>query len=600
MTEAVDKEIRDIDYISKDFNGYKTDLIDFLKKYFPDTWQDFSQVSGGMALLEMVAYVGDSLSFLMDRQINEGFIDRAIEPANVYSLAQNMGYKPKFSTPATTIISLSATFFDSSSADSMFKLNKQSVVSSENFIEFELTEDVDFSDDKNRLTIRNEAESKTTYVKNTVVVAGKTKSFQYTVGSPSPFLKIKLPDVDISEILSVVDSDGGEWIEVDSLARQSVFYGDVNSDASTSAETEFVLKQKKVYNKYITEKSSDGSIYLIFGNGFNSSEDSEIIPNPENFVLPINLRGSVSAFTPTAINSASFLNTTTLGSAPKNTVLNISYRVGGGSNTNVPVNTINRINNKNITFNDQVFESNNPSIASYVVNSLLVKNSIDASGGADPESLEDIKHNSINNINSQYRCVTLNDYIARVLSLPSQYGNIFRTTARKNPNNNNGVQLYVVGLDENQNLKNVNNIVKNNIETYLKEFKTFSDNILITNGSIVNIRVSFSIIKNGTYGINETLLEAFEILKDRFFYKNIRFGDTIVVSDIISVLQNSPKILSVSNINIYSVNGNISGNDYVSSGINIEQYNNNGVITLPQNVVWEVKYPNKDIIGTVV
>ena len=598
MTEAVDKEIRDIDYISKDFNGYKTDLIDFLKKYFPDTWQDFSQVSGGMALLEMVAYVGDSLSFLMDRQINEGFIDRAIEPSNVYSLAQNMGYKPKFSTPATTTLSLSATFFDSTSSDSMFKVLKETVFSSDNFINYELIEDVDFSNQTNRTTIRNIAESKTTYVKNAVIIAGKTKTFEYSVLAPQPFLTINLPDVDISEIYSVIDSDGNEWVEVDSLAQQSVFYGEENTDSLTNQDVGFILKQKKVSRKYITQKSAEGSISLVFGNGVSTQEDSEIIPNPENFVLPINLRGSVSAFTPKAINSADFLNTTTLGVAPKNTTLTIRYRVGGGSNTNAPVGSITSISNKNIEFLDSNFESSNPSVSNFVVGSLQINNRIDASGGSDAEGLADIRHNAINSMNSQYRAVTLNDYQVRALSLPSSYGNIFRAKARKNPLDNSGVEIYVVGLNENNNIKNLNNIVKNNLEIYLQEFKSFSDNILINNGIIANIQVNFSITKNQTYSNNEVLLEAFNILKGIFFYKRIKFGDSFVISDIMSTLQASPKILSVGSLNITNISGSVGGSIYSNSVVDINQ--NNGVITLPENVVWEVKYPNKDIIGTVV
>lgn len=597
MTEAVDKEIRDIDYISKDFNGYKTDLIDFLKKYFPDTWQDFSQVSGGMALLEMVAYVGDSLSFLMDRQINEGFIDRAIEPANVYSLAQNMGYKPKFSTPATTTLSLSATFFDSTSSDSMFKILKESIFSSDNFVDYELIEDVDFSNSENRTSIRDVVENKTTYVKNAVVIAGKTKTFEYSVSTPQPFLKITLPDVDISEIYSIIDSSGNEWVEVDSLAQQSVFYGDINIDPSTNEDVGYILKQKQVYRKYITEKNANGSVSIIFGNGITNKEDSEIIPNPENFVLPINLRGSVSAFTPKAINSSDFLNTTTLGKAPKNTILTIKYRVGGGSNTNSPVGSIKKCVSKNIEFLDPSFQSANPSISNFVVNSLNINNNADATGGSDAESLADIRHNAINSMNSQYRAVTLNDYQARALSLPSSYGNIFRAKARKNPLDNNGVEIYVAGLDENNNIKNLNNIVKNNLETYLQEFKSFSDNILINNGIIANIQVNFSITKNSTYSNNEVLLEAFNILKGIFFYKNIKFGDSFVISDIMSTLQASPKILSVGSLNIRNISGSVGGSVYSNSVVNIIK--NNGVITLPQNVVWEVKYPNKDIIGTV-
>ena len=104
------KQSPNISYLSKDFDSIKSDLIDYLQRYFPDDYRDFNDASGGMAIVELLAYIGDTMSFYIDRQVNEGFLDRALEEKNIFSLAQNLGYKPKFARPAIAELSVSATF----------------------------------------------------------------------------------------------------------------------------------------------------------------------------------------------------------------------------------------------------------------------------------------------------------------------------------------------------------------------------------------------------------------------------------------------------------------------------------------------------------
>ena len=138
---------KNVNYLSKDFDSIKRDLIDYLKRYYPDDYQDFNEASGGMAIVELLAYLGDAMSFFIDRQVNEGFIDRAIEPENIYSLAQNLGYRPKFSSPSIVNLSISATFTDSTSASTAFTLKKGSkvVTNFEPAIQFETLVDADFT-----------------------------------------------------------------------------------------------------------------------------------------------------------------------------------------------------------------------------------------------------------------------------------------------------------------------------------------------------------------------------------------------------------------------------------------------------------------------
>ena len=246
-TKQGTRQLANVNYLSKDFNSIKGDLIDYLKRYYPNEYQDFNEASGGMAIIELLAYIGDSMSFYIDRQVNEGFINRAIEEKNIFSLAQNMGYKPKFARPAVVNVSISAVFNDASSADSTFILRKGSkvVTNFEPAIQFETLADADFSSAKDRVTTKL-TDSTTQYsITSISAIAGSTKTFSYTVGSPTPFLKLTLPDSNVTEIMSVTSSDSKEYFEVDNLAQGSIFTGEKNI-TSSSGDAANILKFRKV------------------------------------------------------------------------------------------------------------------------------------------------------------------------------------------------------------------------------------------------------------------------------------------------------------------------------------------------------------------
>ena len=82
-----------IDYTSRDFNTIKRDLVEHARRYYPDVYKDFNEASFGSLLMDSVAYVGDILSFYLDYQANESFLDTANERQNVVSLTKQMGYK---------------------------------------------------------------------------------------------------------------------------------------------------------------------------------------------------------------------------------------------------------------------------------------------------------------------------------------------------------------------------------------------------------------------------------------------------------------------------------------------------------------------------
>ena len=589
---------RNINYLSKDFNSIKADLIDYVKRHFPSDWQDFNDASGGMALLEMIAYVGDILSFNIDRQVNEAYINRAVEVKNIVSLAENFGYTPKNTTPAVVNLSISADLTESVSSESLFILKKGATVVSnfEPVVSFETLSDVNFGSAAGRM-LNTAGGTTTVTVTGVSAVAGITKTFKYAASNAVRFLSVNLPDTNINEVVSVSGTDGSEYYQVDSLARDTIFIGEVNTDSSSSGDAGYIMKLKRIPKRYVVERNPAGLTSIRFGPGVLMEADADIIPNPNDFVLPPTLRGSPSGFAPAAIDSTNFLKTKSLGVAPQNTTIVINYRAGGGVATNVGPQTLNRFINKQLQFEKPNMASLSAAITQNIFDSVSCSNGEQASGGEEAESVESIRENAVYNMNSQMRCVTLQDYQTRIMSMPSQFGSVFRSFVRKDPTNNLGVQLYITTRNSVGQLSYPSTVIKNNIETYIKNFKSFSDTIRITDGRIINIGVNFTIVPNADANESETLMECMLVLQRIFDTTRTNFNDSIVIPEIQASLQSLQKVRSVPEVKIINRVGNVSGKLYSGTEFNIKANTSSGIVKFPVDAVWELKYPNFDIIG---
>ena len=543
---------RDINYLSKDFDSIKSDLVDYVKRHFPNEWRDFNDASGGMAILELMAYVGDVLSFNIDRQVNEAYINRAVETKNIVSLAENFGYKPRNNTAAIVTLAVSADFNTATIGTEYCKLKKGAKVFTnfEPIVPFEILTDVDFSQPAGRIINPDLAGTTTVSISSVSAAAGITKTFSHQVNDAIKFLKITLPDRNINEVVSVSATDGAEYFEVDSLAQDTIFIGEINGDASTSGDAAYVLKIKRVPKRYVIEREPNGLTSVRFGPGILTESDAEIIPNPNDFVLPPSLRGSPSGFAASTIDSTNFLKTQSLGVAPRNTTMVVTYRQGGGVNGNVGPRTITRFVEKELQFITPNYQNNNPVKSRNIFDSISCSNGEQASGGEEGESIASVKINAINNMSSQMRCVTLQDYQVRIMSMPSQFGSVFRSFARKDPNNNLGVELFLVTRNSVGQLTTPNGIIKNNIEKYIRQFKSFSDSVKFTSGRIINIAIEFTIVPTPDANFAEALMDSILLLQRQFDTARTNFNDTIVISQIISLLQAQKTVLSIPDFKI--------------------------------------------------
>tara|TARA_R110002167_G_scaffold15049_5_gene60617 strand:+ start:344 stop:2221 length:1878 start_codon:yes stop_codon:yes gene_type:complete len=618
-TANVKREIR---YLSKDFSGFRDALVQHAKTYFPSTYNDFSDASLGMMLIEMSAYVGDVLSYYMDDQIKETMLSHATQRNNVVAMAQSLGYKPKPSIPAVVdlkIFQLVPARASDSEPDFNYALNIQEgmiVKSKTGPIEFSTNSQVDFaassSGNPTQVSVytTDDATNKPVQYllqKNVFATSGKSKSFTVTVGNPQQFFKIRLPDNNIIRITDVLDSNGNSWTEVPYLA-QDVVFEDVRNDAASdprlnqySAETPYLLKLQRVPKRFVSKVTSGNLVELQFGAGISAQADEELIPNPDNIGLQTkDGRSSLDA----GFDPSNFMYTKAYGEAPSNVSITVTYITGDGIQSNVAANQLTKV--QSVSYNENAVAMQDLSAASLTAakNSIAVTNDDSAQGGRSFETTEEIRQNAMAAYGSQNRAVTREDYIGRLYSMPSKYGSIakgyvvqdYQLNAYTSEEESNplALNLYVLSYDKNKKLTGTGHATKINIQQYISQYRLMTDAINIKDGYVINLGINFEIITIPNYNSNEVLLKGINILKNKYATDRIQFNEPILISEIYSALSAVDGVQSVTNVGVV----NKVGGDYSSHAYDIAGATINKIIYPSMDPsVFEIKYPDTDIVG---
>jgi hypothetical protein len=609
---------KDVRYLNKDFAQFRQNLINFTKTYFPDTYGDFNESSPGMMFMEMASYVGDVLSFYTDTSFRESILSLAHERKNVMEMAQLFGYKPRNRTPATCTLSVYHLVSSIGSGANIEPDMRQAlsveagmVVNSENNIEFRTVEPIDFRVDP-EITVydldSNGDPVNYLLKKHVQVVSGtvRTESFQFN--DPKPYEKIVLPDDDVVDIVSIVDTSNNTWREVDYLAQDTVFEDVLNipfNDPSLSqfaSSVPYILKLRKTPRRFITRTRDDNRVEIQFGSGISSDADEEIIPNPKNVGLGLEY---LRRETLNNLDPSNFLYTSTYGLAPNNTSLTVTYTTGGGIGDNQTANTINNIVSFNIlnqSYNTLNFE--------LIAETLAVTNEEPATGGNDFTDIEHIRQNAMASFAAQNRAITREDYISRIYAMPARFGAVekafvigdtqidTRTTAYPAYTIQNPLALnvYILTYDENRNFTSANVALKENLRTYLSEYRMLTDALNIKDAFIINIAIDFEITVRPTYSNSETVLRCIERLKFLMSNERAQINGSIDMNAIKADLDRIEGVQTVNSLNItnvYSTAQGYSGNVY-----DITAATKNGIIYPSLDpCIFEVKYPNQDIKG---
>ena len=613
---------KNIQYINRDFGEFRASLIDYAKTYFPTTYNDFTPASPGMMFMEMAAYVGDVLSFYLDNQIQETFLQFARQPNNLYELAYMFGYKPNVTQVATTnidfyqqvpSISSGGTYIpDFSYALSIADNAVLSSPVSPN-IPFITEDPIDFSvsssGDPTEVTVYSiDGSGNPTYFllkKTRRAISATINTTQFTFGAPQQFSTVSINANKIIGILDVFDTDSNEWYEVDYLAQGTIFNSIKNTNINDpnlsqySGDTPYLLKLEQVQRRFVTRVIDTGSLQIQFGAGSATDTDEEITPNSDNvgIGLPFEKDKLTAAYSP-----SNFLFTKTYGIAPSQTTLTVRYLTGGGVEANIPANSL-----TNITGNIQFLNKNlDVSTANYILTSLAVTNPAAADGGGDGDTIEEIRQNSSANFATQLRNVTQDDYLVRALSMPAKYGVISKAyiepTKAQSVSSGEALgvlDLYVLSYDFDKKLTVTSPALKQNLQTYLSFYRMVNDSINIKDAFIVNIGVNFDIIVLPNYNSNEVLVQCLIALQDYFAIDKWQINQPIILRDIYILLDRIEGVQTVKNIDITNKAGTSLGYSQYSYDT-VGATNGNVVYPSLDPMIFEVKYPNTDIQGRVV
>lgn len=607
---------KDIKYINRDFTELRNQLINYSETYFPTTYTDFSNTSPGMMFIEQAAYIGDVLSFYLDNQIQENFLQYSRQQSNIFDMAYMYGYKPKVTGLSTTTVDIyqqvpAKLVNNEYVPDYDYAIyvdpNTSIQTTSATTVTFTLDNPIDFSVssslDPTIISIAQLSGNDPSFYllkKSRKAFSGTIATTSFTVGAPQEFLTLEINQSNIAGIVDIVDSDGNKWYEVDYLGQDLVFDGIKNTninDPNTylDEDTPYLLQTKSVENRFATRFLNNTTLQLQFGVGNPNSTTEEIIPNSMNvgLGLPFEQNKLTSAYSPT-----NFLFTNSYGVAPSNTILTVRYYTGGGVQSNVLSNTITNINTSNTKF---IKGGLNPSLAQYVFDSIASNNPIAASGGQDGDTIEEIRQNSISNFSTQLRNVTADDYLVRALSMPSKYGRLAKAFTQK-PNADEPtttLDLYVLTQDNQNKLITASDTLKQNLRTYLNEYKMIGDTLSIKDAFIINFGINFEIITYPNFNNNEVLERCFLTLQNYFNIDKWQINQPIIIPDLYVMLDALEGVQTVKSIVAYNIAGTTSG--YSQWAYDMAGANQNGTIfpSLDPSI-FELKNPSTDIKGKVV
>jgi hypothetical protein len=493
------------------------------------------------------------------------------------------------------------------------------------------------------------------YVK---AISAELKEATFEFGAYEPFQKINLQEENIIDIYDVRDSNNNKWYEVPYLAQEMIFIDQPNSEANDQELYQFkstvpyILKTIKTAKRFVVKVNEDSTTTIQFGAGDSSASDEQLIPNLKNvgLGLPNSISRLEESFDPT-----NFLKTKTYGTSPSMTTMTVKYLVGGGISSNITSGQLTRIEGIEFEEDKQRLNSVELVLMNATQRSVAIDNEIPATGGRGGESLEEIRQNALANFGAQNRAVTAKDYQIRTISMPTKYGAVAKSyavadgtldnnspasilaspnhlqeftdlvmsfvnmpdtqepsratvssnitqfligkTANENEKNNPfAINLYLLGYDLNGRLTNLNKAVKENIKTYLGEFKMLTDGINISDGFIINIGLDFEITAYQNYNKSEVLAKCISELKDYFNVDNWQFNQTINLSEVELLIANVEGVASVPFFRVI----NNCGAPYSPNSYNIESATK-GKIVYPSldPSMFEIKFPDSDIKGRV-
>ena len=596
---------RKISYTTRDFEGIRTELLNYVRTYYPELIQDFNDASVFSVFIDLNAAVADNLNYHIDRSVQETVLQYAQQRSSIYNIARTYGLKLPGQRPSVALVDFSITvpaFGDKEDERYLGILTRGSQVTGAGIV-FENIYDVDFSSPynaqgfPNRLKIPNFNANNVlvnyTITKRELVVNGITKVFKkvITPNDVVPFFELFLPEKNVLGITSVLLKSGTEytniptaaeflgvanrWYEVDALAEDRVFIEDPTKVSDQPGIK--VGKYIQTSNRFISEYTSEGFKKMTFGGGTNTAQDA------------LDQFTTVGA----TLDLQRYSNNFSLGSTlTPNSTLFIQYRVGGGLATNLGTNVINQIGTVSLYVNGPSELTN-----SSVVNSLRANNVTAAVGGAGVPSLEEIRNYVSFNFSAQKRAVTVQDYESIIRNMPSEFGAPAKVSVTENDNK---ILIQLLSYDTSGKLTSiVSNTLRQNVANYLSNYRMMNDYISILTAEVIDLSVEVSIVLDSAQNSGQIITNVIDKISTYFDPQIRQLGQNVYLSELSSIIQNQNGVLTVAGLSIY----NQVGGQYSSAETSMEYSDAetkqiapvDDTIFAQPSQVYQIRYPNKDI-----
>ena len=582
-------ETKNISYIGKNFTDFKSSLTEYTKTYFPDSYGDFTANSVGNIFIEQASYIGDVLSFYINNQILENFVQYARTREALFALAYEKGYRPKVTYASVAEIAVSQYVGTLNSAPNLLEaivLPKNTIVKSNTQQSFITMDEVDFSITSGTTIVKNG--SGYTLTKYVNVVSAEIKTTSFTFGSPQKYSQVKVNDENIIGILDVTDSLGNPWYEVPYLAQDTVMQRVQNNKLSNpkysaTDGSDYLLKYVKVPRRFTSRFSDYNQLLLEFGAGTNYKETEELLPNADLASL-----GTVAGISKIfdSYNRFDYLTSKSYGIAPGNTTLTVRYLVGGGIQSNLDSDTITGFNSADIK-RKYTTETDRTS-------TVTITNDQPSVGGRDGDTKDELRLNIINSFSEQERTVTKRDYIARSMMMPSEFGAIAKVYIEKDDKDPLLLNLYTLAYDSNKKLAVPSLVLKENLKEYLSYYRAVNDTLTINNAYYVNVGINFDIVVYPSFNASEVIMNSIIELKSFFAIDNWQINQPIVMSDIYNTISKIKGVQVVTNVEVV----NISGGNYSPYAYDVKSATKNNIIYPPKDPsCFEVRFLDNDIKG---
>ena len=593
---------RPINYTSREFDSIKESLVNYAKRYYANTYQDFNEASFGALMMDMVAYVGDQLSFYTDYQANESFLDTAIELPNVQRLAKQLGYKMPGSPTSTGVCNFyvlipAASTTGGPDTNYIPILKRGTLVGSNGGAVYTVTQDIDFTNSNNEITVAKVDPDTGVPTEFAIkgqgtVVSGRLLEEELVVGDYQRFLRLRMSAAEVSEIVSIVDSQGNEYFQVDYLTQDIVLSKEPNR--STNRDTvPFIMKTKPSPRRFVVEYDSNGTAFLQFGYGSSDNLTGDLVANPADVVLDVNGREYVSD---TTFDPSNLIETDKFGVVPENTTLTVTYRSNESSTVNAAASTVNQILQSSLTFTNR--DALSGPLVTGVESSLEVENPEPILGDTSELTADELKVRAYATYASQNRAVTRSDYVSICYRMPSGFGKVKRVNIIQDPRSTRrNLNLYVLAEGSNGKFAAPPSQLKTNVKTWIDRYRMINDSVDILDGKIINYGIQFEVIAETGANRFDVLNACVNKLQEKFLNVSKEMGEPVYLAEIFKALNSVSGVVDTTMVKLV----NKTGGSYSSYNYEIDKNmsNDGRFLMIPADAVADILFPNDDITGVV-